>query len=71
MYSWEIDNLIKIRNYLLEIADYDKICKTSPQIDFIQYKPYSDDFYIHTNDNYCFNFKVKKFVREEEKTNKN
>lgn len=67
MYSWEIDNLIKFRNYLLEIADYDKICKTSPQIDLIRYRPFSDDYYIHTDDNYDFNFKVKKFVREDEK----
>lgn len=69
MYSWEIDELIKIRNYILEVSEYDKICKESPQIDFIQYKPYLDDFYIHTSDNYNFNFKVKSFVRNDKKTN--
>ncbi len=65
MYTWEIDQLMKVRNYLLEHDEYDKVCKTSPQIDHIKYRPFEDDFYIHTNDNYEVFFKVKKYVRKE------
>lgn len=67
MYTWEIDQLLKLKNYLLEIEEFEKICKTSPQIDRIGYNPYYDNYYIYTNDNYEAHFNVKKFVKEEEK----
>lgn len=60
MYSWEIQQLLELREFLLSIEDYDKICRTSPQIVRITYHPFDDTFYIKTNDNYEFNFKLKK-----------
>lgn len=60
MYSYEIENLLKIRNYLLSSKEYINMCKTSNQIKSITYKPFEDTFYVATNDNYNFKFKVKK-----------
>lgn len=36
------------------------MCNTSNQIKSITYKPFEDTFYVATNDNYNFKFKVKK-----------
>lgn len=60
MYSYEIENLLKIRNYLLTSEEYIKMCNSSKQIKSITYKPFEDTFYIATEDNYNFKFKVKK-----------
>ena len=60
MYSWEIQKLIELKNYLIEVEDYLKICSTSPQIREIKYNPYDDNFYIETDDNLKIYFKVKK-----------
>ena len=59
MYSYEIENLLKMRNYLLESKEYFDLFDTSPQIRGVEYKPYEDNFYIWTDDNYNFKFKVK------------
>ena len=56
----EIENLLKIRNYLLSSKEYINMCNTSNQIKSITYKPFEDTFYVATNDNYNFKFKVKK-----------
>lgn len=61
MYSYEIEELIELKNHLIEIQDYIKIIKTSPQIDHIQYK--KDHFEIKTNDYYTFKFKIKKYTK--------
>lgn len=65
MYSWEIDRLLKIKNYLISTEDYFKITNTreNPQIKQIEYNPEYDFFRISTNDNYNFKFKVKKKTR--------
>lgn len=60
MYSWEIQKLIELKNYLIEVEDYLKICSTSPQIREIKYNSYDDNFYIKTDDNLKIYFKVKK-----------
>lgn len=60
MYSHEIENLLKIRNYLLSSKEYINMCNSSNQIKSITYKPFEDTFYVATNDNYNFKFKVKK-----------
>lgn len=60
MYSHEIENLLKIRNYLLSSEEYIKMCNSSNQIKSITYKPFEDTFYVATKDNYNFKFKVKK-----------
>lgn len=59
MYSYEIENLLKFRNYLVSIQEYLEICK-SIQIDHIKYE--NDIFTIWTNDNYKFVLKIKKDV---------
>lgn len=58
MYSSEIANLLRIRNYLISNKEYFNICSTSPQIKSIAFQPNTQDFYISTKDNYDFNFKV-------------
>lgn len=60
MYSWEIKQLLELKKYLITSNEYIRICNTSPQIDYIKYNPYEDNFYIHTKDNYSFTFKLKK-----------
>lgn len=60
MYSWEIEQLLKLKNYLLSSKEYFDMYDTSPQIIGIVYKPYEDKFYMWTNDNYQYNFKVYK-----------
>lgn len=51
MYSYEIEKLLKLRNYLVSVQEYLEIIK-SPQIDHIKYE--NDSFYLWTNDNYKF-----------------
>lgn len=58
MYSWEIENLLRLREYLISNREYFYILDTSPQIRGVQYKPFEDNFYIQTDDNYNFKFKV-------------
>lgn len=59
MYSWEIEQLLKLKNYLLSAKEYLKICDNSPQIVRITYNPYEDSFTIITNDEYNFKFRVR------------
>lgn len=61
MYSWEIEELIELRNQLISIQEYVEIIKTSPQIDHIQYK--KNHFEMFTNDGYKFRFKIKKYTK--------
>ena len=58
MYSWEIQQLMELKQYVLEVNEYLKICE-SPQIVRITYKPFSDEFYIETDDRYKWTFKVR------------
>lgn len=57
MYSYEIEKLLKLRNYLISIKEYLEITK-SPQIDHIKYE--NDTFFLWSNDGYTFKFKIKK-----------
>ena len=57
MYSNEIENLLKLRNYLVTVQEYINIIK-SPQIDHIKYE--NDMFYMWTNDNYSFTLKIRR-----------
>lgn len=58
MYSWQIEQLVQLKNHLLDIKDYIEIITTSPQVDHIQYK--DDHFEMYTDDYYKFKFKIKK-----------
>ena len=60
MYSHEIQQLLEYRNYLISNEEYFNICRTSPQISGVQYRPFEQNYYIQTKDNYNFKFKVYK-----------
>lgn len=62
MYSYEIEELIELKNHLIEIQDYIKIIKTSPQIDHILYN--KDHFEMYTDDYYKFKFKIKEMKKD-------
>lgn len=56
MYSYEIEELLKLKNYIITVQDYVRIC-SSPQVDHVSYK--DDNFHIWTDDNYEFVLKIK------------
>jgi hypothetical protein len=58
MYSHEIEQLLKIRNYLINSEEYLNIMKSSPQIDHVKYSSYTDEFETWTSDNYYWKYKV-------------
>ena len=60
MYSWEIQQLMELKNYLISVEEYLRICGTSPQIREIKYDAFQDNFMIETDDRYKVHFKVKK-----------
>lgn len=62
MYSHEIEQLLEIKNNLLDIKDYIEIIKTSPQVDHILYK--NQNFHLFTTDDYHFKFKIKEVRRK-------
>ena len=61
MYSWEIEQLIELKNYVITIQDYCEIIRTSPQIDHILYN--QDHFEMCTDDYYKFKFKIKEIKK--------
>ena len=60
MYSWEIQQLMEYKNYLLTCKEYIDMVFGSSQINRVRYNPYSNDYEIWTNDNYYVKFKVYK-----------
>ena len=59
MYSYEIDQILKLQNYNIDSDAYSNICYTSPQISRVKYDPFNNDYNIWTNDNYHWTFKIK------------
>lgn len=59
MYSYEIKNLLKLKNYVINDKDFMNILKTSPQINHQKYDKERDLFLIDTDDHYHAEFKVK------------
>lgn len=59
MYSHEIEEYLKLKEYVLEIKEYIEVVGSSPQINSIKYNNYENKFEIATDDNYNFKFKVK------------
>lgn len=57
MFSYEIDTLIKNKEYIITIDDYKRIISSS-QICFIKYDPWNDSFVINTEDRYSWRFRV-------------
>lgn len=62
MYSWEIDNYIKSKNYTLTSKEYSSITdiKNNPQVIHQKYNPCDKNFYIETNDNYNWTITISK-----------
>jgi len=60
VYTFEIDNLLKAKKYLISAREYLQICNTSPQIREVKYDAFQDNFMIETDENYKVYFKVKK-----------
>lgn len=58
MYSEEIDQLLKSRNYILDPDTYMEICIHSPQIDHIKYTPFEHYFQMWTKDGYFWKFSL-------------
>lgn len=59
MYSYEIEQLLKLKNYIISNKEYFNFI-SSPQIKYVKYNPYDNKFYVSTDDNYNFEFKVYK-----------
>lgn len=58
MYSYEIQQLMELKQYVLEAKEYLNILNTSPQINNVSYNAYSDLFHIGTDDRCSWDFKV-------------
>lgn len=56
MFSYEIEQLLKLRNYLVSIEEYNQIISSSSQIDHVKYE--DNVFKVWTTDNYTFTFKI-------------
>lgn len=63
MYSWEIQQLLKAKNYLITVKDYIRICDESPQINWVKYDNFNEKFIITTDDKYKFEFKVRRLEK--------
>ena len=57
MFSYEIDTLLRNKEYIVTMDDYKKIIASS-QITYIKYDPYDDSFVISTDDKYSWRFRV-------------
>lgn len=61
MYSWEIDNYLRNRNYVINKDEYMIITDITlnSQISRIKYDAYANSFYIETSDGYNWIFRMK------------
>lgn len=62
MYSHEIQQLLELKNYVLELKEYIEVIRTSPQIDHIKYE--NDQFIFDTTDNFHLKFKIKEINKD-------
>ena len=64
MYTWEIENLLKQKDYCLHYKEYINMIKTSPQIKRIKYNAYDKTLETWTKEeNHTekyFKYKIKK-----------
>ena len=69
MYTWEIENLLKIKNYILNSEEYSSMISSSPQVKRVKYNTFDDSMETWTEeqDNSKKYFKYK--VRRKEKAN--
>lgn len=64
MYSWEIKDLLQLKEYILEYQEYLDIIKTSPQINYLEYLKNEDKIRFTTDDKYEFKFKVYRKTKD-------
>ena len=57
MYTWEIQQELEKYNWNIESKVYLKILK-SPQINYVKYEPYSNQFHMTTSDGLDVKFTV-------------
>lgn len=62
MYSHEIQQLLELKNYVLELKEYIEVIRTSPQIDHIKYE--DNHFLFDTTDNFHLKFKIKEINKD-------
>ena len=67
MYSWEIQKLLEVKNFLLSNEEYFNLFNTCPQINYIEYLPWENNFHMTTDDRYDFKFKVYKKEKSDKK----
>lgn len=60
MYSHEVEQLLKIKNYLLTYKEFIEITRSSPQINHIKYNPFEDNIEMWTTDGYAFRLNLRK-----------
>lgn len=58
MYSYEIDYILKAKNYIVSPTLYIQICNNS-QIEKIKYNLFDDCYEIWSNDNYYWKIYIK------------
>ena len=56
MYSHEIEQLLKLKNYLVDVKDYINIIE-SPQVKDVEYEG-NNNFKVITKDGYSFSFRI-------------
>lgn len=61
MYSWEIDDYLRSRNWELTKNEYIYVSdiKVNPQISRIKFEPFNNSFYMETSDGYNWIFRLK------------
>lgn len=57
MYTWEIQQKLEQNNYYIESELYLQILK-SPQISFVEYEPYNNQYHMTTYDGLDIRFAV-------------
>lgn len=57
MYTWEIQQQLERNNYYIESELYLKIVK-SPQVNYVKYEPYGNQFHMTTSDGLDIRFTV-------------
>ncbi len=66
MYTWEIKELLNLKNYILNKDEYLTIIDTSPQIKKIKYNAFEDMIEMWTKeDNHTINYFKYKVKRRE------
>ena len=56
MYSHEIEQLLKLKNYLVDVKDYINIVESS-QVKDVEYEG-NNNFKVETKDGYSFSFRI-------------